>query len=130
MTDLRRCAGKRRDGAPCTATANLPQTHCWWHDPANAAARSQNASKAARSKNQEGELAETKRLLRGIAAKVLKDEIDRGTASVAAQVLGVYLRAVEIERKVLETEKLEVELAELKAFVDQNQSQGGRRWGR
>jgi hypothetical protein len=30
-----RCAGTKRDGAPCTATVEPPQRYCWWHDPAN-----------------------------------------------------------------------------------------------
>jgi hypothetical protein len=26
------CAGTKRDGSPCTATVEPPQSYCWWHD--------------------------------------------------------------------------------------------------
>jgi hypothetical protein len=44
---------------------------------------------------------------------VLEGNVDKGVAAVASQILNVYLRAIELERKVRETEELEDRLAAL-----------------
>ena len=67
-----------------------------------------------------------KRQLRRLADDVLEGSVDKGIASVAAQVLGVYIRAVEQDRKVKETEELEERIEALERT--QEQKRGGR-WG-
>ena len=51
---------------------------------------------------------------------------------MAAQLLGVYLRAVEQERKQRELEEVEARLAELEqaASLASGGARGGRTWGR
>jgi hypothetical protein len=87
--------------------------------PANAEQRSRAASKAAKSKGT-GELGEVKRQLRDIAADVLEGMVDKGIASVAAQVLGVYIRAVEQDRKIWEQDELLERLEALEQATQTN----------
>ena len=123
-----RCLGTKRDGSPCTATVEPPQTHCWWHDPANAAKRRRAASKAGKSKPNR-ELAAIKGRLSGLADDVLAGEVDKGVAAVASQVLNVYLRAIATELKVKETEELEERIAELERTAANNTGNiNGRRY--
>jgi hypothetical protein len=114
---MRRCTGIKRTGEPCKALVEPPQTLCWWHDPANSEQRSKMASKAAKAKA--GELHTLKQKLIQLGDDVLAGKADKGKASVAAQVWGVAVRAVEIERRVKETEELEAKLAELEGLVAQ-----------
>ena len=117
-----RCAGTKRDGSPCTATVEPPQTHCWWHDPANADKRRRAASKAGKSKPSR-ELAGIKQRLSDLADDVLEGRKDRGVAAVASQVLNVYLRAGSVELKARE----QLELIErLEALEEQLERKGQR----
>jgi predicted RNA-binding Zn ribbon-like protein len=107
------CRGFKRSGEQCAATVEPPQEWCWWHDPANADQRSRAASRAARSKAHPGELADVKAQLRTIAADVLQGRLDKGKGSVAAQILGVWARVTEVERRGKEAEELEERLVDL-----------------
>ena len=101
-----RCAGLKRDGAQCTTIVKPPQTHCYQHDPARAAERKRNASRAAKSKPSR-ELAQIKARLSELADDVLEGRQDRAVAAVASQVLNVLLRAISVETRVKEVEELE-----------------------
>ena len=123
-----RCAGTKRDGSPCTATVEPPQTHCWWHDPRNAEQRKRSASKAGKSKPSK-ELARTKARLSDLADDVISGAVNRSDAAVAAQLFNVYLRAVSIEMKVREVEELEAELADLRARLEEvRRERGSTHW--
>jgi hypothetical protein len=121
------CVGFKRNGRQCTATVEPPQEYCWWHDPANAEQRRKSASKAAKSKGT-GELSEVRQQLRDIANDVLSGDLDKGAGSVAAQVLGVYIRAVEQERKIREQDELLERLDALEQATQAN-GRGRRPWG-
>jgi hypothetical protein len=125
VTNIRPCAGLRKDGSPCAANVELPQEYCWWHDPANAEQRSRSASKAAKAKGT-NELTEVKQMLRQLADDVLAGRVDRADGSVVAQILGVWLRGIEQERKSKETEEFEQRLAQLE---EHQQREGGNREG-
>jgi predicted RNA-binding Zn ribbon-like protein len=119
------CRGFKRSGEQCAATVEPPQEWCWWHDPANADQRSRAASRAARSKAHPGELADVKAQLRTIAADVLQGRLDKGKGSVAAQILGVWARVTEVERRVKEAEELEERLVDLE---QQSEARRGGVW--
>jgi hypothetical protein len=121
-----RCAGTKRDGAPCTATVEPPQRFCWWHNPANADKRRRAASKAGKAKPNR-ELASIKRRLSDLADDVLADKVDKGVAAVASQVLNVYLRAVSVELKAREQLELVERLEALEEALEQRK--GERRYG-
>ena len=118
------CIGLKKTGERCAATVDPPQTYCWWHDPANADQRSRAASKAAKSKGST-ELGDVKRQLRDIADAVLEGSLDKGRGSIAAQVLGVFTRVVEVERKIREQDELIERFEELEAALErQNRARG------
>jgi hypothetical protein len=120
------CPGIKRDGGRCTVTVEPPQTHCWWHDPANAEARRRAASRAGKSKPNR-ELSEIKDLLKDLTSRVLKVEgyapLETAPAAIANQLINTRLRAIEQERKIRETEDLEARIEAL----ERAQEKGGPR---
>jgi len=98
---------------------------CWAHDPKNAERRRRGQSRGGKSKPSK-ELVSIKQRLSDLASDVLDGSVERGVAAVASQVLNVYLRAIELERKIHETEELEERLAALEKSAE---ATGGSRWG-
>ena len=118
-----KCAAIKNDGQRCERVIGAAQQFCYSHDPDRVAERSANASKAARSRVG-GELPAIKKQLRELADAVVEGTVERGSAAVASQLYGVLLRALELERRVKETEELEGRLASLEQL-----GPGGRAWG-
>jgi hypothetical protein len=82
------------------------------------------------------ELAEIKALLSELTNRVIGGEgvvaLETGRAAVANQLLGTRLRAVELERKIKETDTLEAQLEELREMVEREAGRGEVRrtsWG-
>ena len=121
-----KCSATKADGTPCERLIDASAIYCYSHDAERAEQRKRNASKAAKSKGPTGELGEVKRQLRDIADDVLSGDLDKGRGSIASQILGTWLRAVEVERKVLEQEQL---LERLEALEQATQTNGRRPWG-
>lgn len=120
------CGAITRGGARCTQSVSAGLAYCHHHDPARADERRRAASRAGKSKPSR-ELVGIKRQLQELTDGVLSGGVERADAAVCGQLLNVKLRALEVERKVLETQELEERLAAL----EQSQEQGGgnRRWG-
>jgi hypothetical protein len=127
---MSRCPGTKRDGSRCTVTVEPPQTYCWWHDPQNAEERKRAASKGGKRAGRgrpQAELANIKERLSDLAGDVLAENVDKGVAAVASQVLNVYLRAVSVELKAREQLELTERLEVLEEALETRK--GGRRWG-
>ena len=118
-----KCAAITRSGQPCKGFVHPGHTYCPAHDPKRADARKKAASKAGRSKPG-SELSEVKGTLRQLADDVLEGKRDRADASVAAQILGVFLRAVEAERKIREQEDFEARLNALEELQEKERRGG------
>jgi hypothetical protein len=106
---MHRCPGTKRDGSQCTVTLEPPQTHCWWHDPANADERKRAASKGGKRGGRgrpSVELATLKERLTTLADDVLEGSVDRGNAAVVGQLLNTVIRAIGMEMRVREVEDL------------------------
>ena len=117
-----RCVGTKRDGGQCTTIVKPPQTHCYQHDPARAGERIRNASKAARSPargRSNSEIREVKAQLKELYAAVLEGVVGRQDAAVCTQICNTRLRAIELERKLLEHHKLEGQWEELVAMLEE-----------
>ncbi len=112
------CAGIRRDGGRCTASATPGREWCFNHDPAHAGERKRNASRAGRSRGS-SEITELKKQLSDLAEDVLEGRTDRGDAAVVSQILNTYIRAVSVELKVKETQQLAAKLDELEARLEE-----------
>ncbi len=117
-----RCAAQKRDGAQCTTIVKPSQTYCYQHDPARAAERRRNASRAAKSKPSR-ELVGIKARLSDLADGVLAGKVDRGVAGVASQILNVYLRAVSVELKAREQLELTERLGALEEALEQRKGE-------
>jgi hypothetical protein len=85
------------------------------------------ASRAAKSKPSR-ELVGIKLQLQELTDDALAGKVERGVAAVCGQLLNVKLRAVEVERKIRETEEFEARLEVLERGAE-GQRRGGRSWG-
>ncbi len=122
------CPGIKRDGTRCTVAVEGPHSYCYQHDPARAGERRRSASRAGKSKPSR-ELADIKTLLSDLTSRVLGEEgtkaLSTGAAAVANQLTQTRLRAIEIERKIKETDELEERIEQLEQTREQK---GGERW--
>lgn len=123
------CVGIKRDGGRCTATVEPPQTHCWWHDPANAEKRKRAASRGGRGAGGR-EIKDLKRRISEVVDAVLGGTQDRGRAAVAIQGLNALRGALELERKIKEVEEIEARLAALEEATRGSRKHGDRGWRR
>jgi hypothetical protein len=107
------CRAIKRDGGRCTARVARGVQWCFNHDPAHAEERRRNASRAGRSVSGR-ELRAIKARLDDLAKDVVTGEVQPGRAAVAGQLLNTLLRAIELERKVRETDELAADIQELR----------------
>ena len=107
------CAGTKRDGSPCTATVEPPQSHCWWHDPKNAAERRRAASRGGRSRPSR-EVRLIKEEIKDTIAGVKDGSLDRNTARAMFTGYSVLLDYIKLERGVYVEEELAARLEALK----------------
>jgi hypothetical protein len=125
-----RCAAITSAGERCKLDATNG-SYCWSHDPENADERRRRARRGGKARGA-GELAEIKRLLSDLADRVLGKEgteaLETGRAAVANQLINTRLRAIEVERKVKETDELEKRIEALER-TSGSSAGGGRRWG-
>ena len=121
------CAGIKRSGGRCTVSVEAGQTYCHHHDPARSDERRRAASRAGRSKPAR-ELSGVKALLSELTERVLAGEVETGRAAVANQLVNTRLRAIELERKIRETDELEARIEELERLPE-SQNERGRRYG-
>lgn len=125
------CSGSKADGGRCGAQAITHSSWCFNHHPDYEQARRKRGSKGGKRGGRGrpmAELTNIKARLSDLAEHVLNGDVDKGVASVASQVLNVYLRAVSVELKVKEVTELEERLEELEASLER-QNREGRRYG-
>src|SRR5215218_1366678 len=140
---MAKCSAITRKGEQCRGLVPLGSEYCAAHDPARADARRRAASIAGRSKPG-SEIHEVKRQLRKLADDCLSGRVPSGVASITSQILGVWLKATEVEIKerdvaVRETElaqikipeftQLQNEVQELRELLEEKESRRGRAWG-
>lgn len=138
------CPAITAAGQPCKGYVHPGHSWCPAHDPSRVEARKRAASKAGRSRSG-SEIGEVKAQLRQLANDCLGGSVERGTASVTAQVLGVWLKAAEVEIRereavvkerelseirIPEFQRLEQEVQELRELVEQKDTSvtGRRSW--
>jgi hypothetical protein len=112
-----RCRGIKRNGEPCSLSANGPDGYCWAHSPQHAQQRRRMASRAGKSKPaHEVHLLKTE--IKTVIADVKSGALDRNDAGVMIQAYRALKDFIELERRVKETDELAVEIAELKREYD------------
>jgi hypothetical protein len=107
-----RCAAITAGGERCSLAASGGE-YCWSHDPANAAKRRQQARRGGKAKGASGEIHMVKREIKRLLEALEKGEIDRGIGAVMFQGMNLWLKALETERSVKESEELSVMVDEL-----------------
>jgi hypothetical protein len=118
------CSATKRDGSPCTLPSSGPSGLCWAHDPKNAERRRRGQSRGGRNKPSR-ELTGLKAQLQDLTRDVLSGDLETGRAAVANQLINTRLRAIEVERKIKETQELEERIGALET----GSSGGGKWWG-
>ena len=126
-----RCAAITRAGGRCKSVATLG-SHCWNHAPEKVEARKQRARRGGKTGGNGrssglSETAEAKRWIKGLVARLLKGEVERGVAATAFMGLGTLARYIELERRLIEQEELVARMEALEAGLDERQQ--GRNGG-
>ncbi len=118
-----RCCATKRNGELCRVSVEPGVELCWAHDPANREQRQRITSRAGKSKSNK-ELLSIKERLSTLADGVLEGSTDRAVGAVVSQILNVYLRALEQERRWKELGEIEDRLSTLEVAQEERS-----RWG-
>jgi hypothetical protein len=119
----RQCPATTQKGGQCSGSVPEGKYWCWYHDPANSDKRRRAASKGGKG-NRSKISKDLHRLLDDLTEQVVSGELEPYPASVAGQLVGVRLRLLEFERKVKETDELEVKLQEMADAVERSSTYG------
>ena len=112
-----RCRGIKRNGEPCSLSANGPDGYCWAHSPQHAEERRRMASRAGKSKPT-AEVHLLKDEIKTLISDVKAGDLDRNDAGVMIQGYRALKDFIELERRVKETDELAAQIAELKREFD------------
>ncbi len=121
------CGAITREGRRCQASVSPGAQWCFNHDPARAEERKRNARRAGKARGGGAEIVGIKALLTDLTDRVLAGDLETSSAAVANQLINTRLRAVELERKIRETEELEARIEQLEQTAEVQK--GGRKWG-
>ena len=113
---MHRCDAITAAGTPCKGIPIDGSAWCYAHHPDHVEERrryGERGGKRAGRGRPVTELAELKALLADLTEGVLEGRVQTNVAAVANQLLNTRLRAVEVERKIKETEELEERIVEL-----------------
>ncbi len=122
----RQCPATKRNGDRCSGSVPEGKYHCWFHDPANSDKRRRAASRGGKG-NRSRVSRDLHLLLESLTEQVVAGDLEPYPASVAGQLIGVRLRLLEFERRVRETDTLELKVEELSEAFERQQ--GVRRHG-
>ena len=122
----RQCPSLKRNSDKCSGSVPEGKVHCWFHDPANSDKRRRAASRGGKG-NRSKVSKDLHSLLEDLTERVVNGELEPYPASVAGQLVGVRLRLLDYERKLLETQELVPRLEELESLLAEKKET--QRWG-
>jgi hypothetical protein len=104
MEENRQCSAITAGGRRCSARAQAGQNLCFNHDPRRAEERRLNAHAGgrARARRRPSEVERIKKRVEEATNAVLRGELDSGIVAVGLQGFNVWLRAIELERRLRE----------------------------
>jgi hypothetical protein len=111
-----RCSAITLGGAPCKGIPIEDSGYCYGHHPELAQERRAHGSKGGKRGGRgrpQSELGDIKQRLSDLADDVLRGGVDKGVGAVVSQILGTYIRAVQVELQVKEQLELEERLERL-----------------
>ena len=118
---MAKCSGITRAGTACKGTPIDGSQWCYVHHPDHTEERKRYGSRGGRRGGRGRplqELAETKRILKGLAGQVLRGGVDRADAAVANQILSTYVRATSVELQAREQLELVGRLEEVEEALN------------
>jgi hypothetical protein len=118
-----RCSAITVSGERCRGVPIRGSDLCAAHHPQTQARRRAGARRGGRSRGVT-EIVDIKAELRDVISEARSGSIERGRAAVLAQLYGVLLRELEVERKIREVDELEARLQALEETHAQRS--GGR----
>lgn len=118
------CSAIKANGERCKGTARGPRGYCWAHDPANADARKRAASSGGRGRSGKGDIKDVKGWLLKLAQDVEEGKLEAKDGTAVSQILNIYLRGVETERKLKEQEELAERLEALESVLKDRRKAG------
>lgn len=110
---MTRCSRIKTDGERCKGTAIDSSGLCYAHSPNRAEERRRAASKGGKRGGRgrgNGDIKDVKAWLLKLASDVEEGRLEAKDGSVVSQILNVFLRGVEVERRIKESEELEERL--------------------
>ena len=110
---MARCSAIKPNGERCQRPADGQHGFCWSHDPENAPKRRRTAARGGRGRASR-EVRDLKTYLAELAEEVRSGALDPKVGAVVNQIVNTRLRALEMERAILETDELAAEIEELK----------------
>jgi len=124
-----RCIAQTAQDTRCKNDARIGSEYCSRHSPERAELRSEAARKAARTRKMGNltlsqEASEIKARLRTLADELLAERVSPSIAAVVVQAENAILRAVEVERKVVELEEALPMLEELQEQMKREKKSG------
>jgi hypothetical protein len=111
-----KCRYIKPNKEPCKLPANGQHGLCWAHAPENSRKRRRTASIGGRAKVNK-EVSTIKSRIHDIIESVEGGGLERGDAAVMIQGFRAIEDFIELERRLLETDRLAVEIEELKAEI-------------
>jgi hypothetical protein len=126
----KRCSFIKAGGERCKGIATGGATLCYAHDPAYAAQRSANARKAGKvggngRSSPTSDVTEARAYTKGLISRLLKGDLPRDIAATAFMGINTLIRVIEMERRIKETDELEVRIEALEA---RQRLEAGRNW--
>jgi len=125
---MAKCAGITQSGTACKGIPIDGSQWCYVHHPDHVEERRRHGSKGGKRGGRGRpavEVGAIKALLSDLTDKILAGELETSRAAVANQLLNTHLRAIEIERKIKETDELEARLEELEEAARQRRGYYG-----
>lgn len=122
------CGYIKGNGERCRAQPMKGESYCYVHHPdmkdKRQAASSRGGKTGGRGRPTK-DLKDVKAWLLKLASDVESGELDTRAGAVVAQILNVYLRGVEVERKIKESEELEERLKALEGVLKNRDRRAG-----
>ena len=125
-----KCSAITQAGAPCKGVPIEGSQWCYAHHPDHTEERRRYGERGGKRGGRGRplhEMRDLKALLEDLTERVLDGRVQTNVAAVANQLINTRLRAIELERRIKETEELEARIGALEKATDARK--GGRSWG-
>jgi hypothetical protein len=125
-----KCSGITKSGTACKGIPIESSPYCFMHHPDHVEERRRYGSKGGKRGGRGRpavEISAIKALLSDLTDQVLEGSLPTSAVAVANQLLNTHLRAIEVERRIKETEELESRIEALEAKTN---SRGATQWHR